>query len=163
MNCSLGISNFPEEISSLQWLSGHEFEQTLGDSGGQRSLACYSPWGSRFGQDLGTEQQQGSCKHWDTKVRHHYKYLNSTSLLSLQTLVCFPSLSSSHFKNFIEMESDLLRWVSSLSIISYIINCKPWNPSKLLHICSFLFLSNIPWCGCSADCLNINSYPCKTI
>ena len=26
-------------------LSGHEFEQTLGDSGGQRSLACYNPWG----------------------------------------------------------------------------------------------------------------------
>ena len=25
-------------------LDGHEFEQTLGDSEGQRSLACYSPW-----------------------------------------------------------------------------------------------------------------------
>ena len=25
-------------------LKGHEFEQTPGD-GGQRSLACYSPWG----------------------------------------------------------------------------------------------------------------------
>ena len=25
-------------------LSGHGFEQTLGDSRGQRSLACYSPW-----------------------------------------------------------------------------------------------------------------------
>ena len=27
------------------WLNGHEFEQTPGDSGGQRSLVCYSPWG----------------------------------------------------------------------------------------------------------------------
>ena len=27
------------------WLSRHEFEQTPGDSGGQRSLACCSPWG----------------------------------------------------------------------------------------------------------------------
>ena len=26
-------------------LNGHEFEQTLGDSGGQRSLVCGSPWG----------------------------------------------------------------------------------------------------------------------
>ena len=26
-------------------LSGHEFEQTLGDSEGQGSQACYSPWG----------------------------------------------------------------------------------------------------------------------
>ena len=25
-------------------LNGHEFEQTLGDSEGHRSLACYSPW-----------------------------------------------------------------------------------------------------------------------
>ena len=28
-------------------LIGHEFEQTLGDSGGQRSLECCSPWGGR--------------------------------------------------------------------------------------------------------------------
>ena len=26
-------------------LNGHEFEQTPGDNGGQRSLACCSPWG----------------------------------------------------------------------------------------------------------------------
>ena len=25
--------------------NGHEFEQPLGDSGGQRSLVCCSPWG----------------------------------------------------------------------------------------------------------------------
>ena len=29
------------------WLNGHEYEQTPGDSGGQRSLAGYSPWGHR--------------------------------------------------------------------------------------------------------------------
>ena len=28
-------------------LNGHVFEQTLGYSGGQRSLACYSPWGRK--------------------------------------------------------------------------------------------------------------------
>ena len=28
-------------------LNGHEFEQTLGDSGGQRSLAYCSPWGGK--------------------------------------------------------------------------------------------------------------------
>ena len=28
-------------------LNGHEFEQTLGDSEGQRSLACFSPWGRK--------------------------------------------------------------------------------------------------------------------
>ena len=29
------------------WLNGHEFEQTPGDSEGQGSLACYSPWGHK--------------------------------------------------------------------------------------------------------------------
>jgi len=28
-------------------LNGHEFEQALGDSEGQGSLACCSPWGSK--------------------------------------------------------------------------------------------------------------------
>ena len=28
-----------------QWLNGHEFEQALGESEGQESLACCSPWG----------------------------------------------------------------------------------------------------------------------
>ena len=31
-------------------LDGHEFEQTLGDTGGQRSLLCCNPWG-RKGSD----------------------------------------------------------------------------------------------------------------
>ena len=29
------------------WLHGHEFEQTLGDSAGQGSLVCCSPWGHK--------------------------------------------------------------------------------------------------------------------
>ena len=29
------------------WFNAHKFEQTLGDSGGQRNLACCSPWGSQ--------------------------------------------------------------------------------------------------------------------
>ena len=27
--------------------NGHEFEQAPGDSGGQESLVCFSPWGSK--------------------------------------------------------------------------------------------------------------------
>jgi len=30
-----------------QQLNGHEFEQALGDSEGQGSLACCSPWGPK--------------------------------------------------------------------------------------------------------------------
>ena len=33
-----------EMVGWHHWLNGHEFEQTLGDSEGQRSLMCYSPW-----------------------------------------------------------------------------------------------------------------------
>ena len=32
-------------------LNGYEFEKTLGDSEGQGSLACCSPWDHRVGQD----------------------------------------------------------------------------------------------------------------
>ena len=28
-------------------INGNEFERTLGDGGGQRSLACCSPWGHK--------------------------------------------------------------------------------------------------------------------
>ena len=38
-------------------LSGHEFEQTLGDSGGQMSLVFSSPWCRRVRRNLVSEQQ----------------------------------------------------------------------------------------------------------
>ena len=41
--------------------NGHEFEQTLGDSEGQGSLACCSPWGhkeSDMTEQLKNEQQK---------------------------------------------------------------------------------------------------------
>ena len=34
-----------EVITWHHQFNGYEFEQTLGDSGGGRSLACFSPWG----------------------------------------------------------------------------------------------------------------------
>ena len=50
------------EDETVGWhhqLNRHEFEQTLGDSKGQRSLACFSPWGmTSVRYDLATEQQQ---------------------------------------------------------------------------------------------------------
>ena len=36
-----------EMVREHHQLNGHEFEQTLGDSGGQRSLVCCSPWGRK--------------------------------------------------------------------------------------------------------------------
>ena len=36
-----------EMVGCHHWFSAYEFEQTLGDSEGQESLACYSPWGCK--------------------------------------------------------------------------------------------------------------------
>ena len=36
-----------EMVGWHHWLNGHEFEWTLGDSEGQGSLACCSPWGHK--------------------------------------------------------------------------------------------------------------------
>ena len=47
-----------EMVGLHHWLSGHEFEQTPGDSEGQGSLACCSSRSRRVGYDLTTEQQQ---------------------------------------------------------------------------------------------------------
>ena len=41
-------------------LNGREFEQTPGDSGRQRSLACSSPWGHKQ-SDMTEQQQQSNC------------------------------------------------------------------------------------------------------
>ena len=47
-----------EMVGWHHWLNGYEFEQTLGDSEGQGSLACCSLWGRRVRHDLVTEKQQ---------------------------------------------------------------------------------------------------------
>ena len=39
-------------------ISEREFEQTPGDSEGQESLACCSPWDHRVRHDLATQQAQ---------------------------------------------------------------------------------------------------------
>ena len=36
-----------EMVGRHHWLSGHEFEQNMGDSKGQESLACCSSWGRK--------------------------------------------------------------------------------------------------------------------
>ena len=48
-----------EMVGWHHWLNGHEFEQTPGDSEGQGSLACCSPWALKESDhDWVTEQQQ---------------------------------------------------------------------------------------------------------
>ena len=54
-------------IGKYHQLNGHEFEQTLGDGEGQRSLVCSIPWSRRVRHDLATEQQKevtGELPRW---------------------------------------------------------------------------------------------------
>ena len=53
-------------------LNGHEFEQTWGDSEGQGSLACCSPWHRRVRHDLVTEEQQMERYNTFLDLKDHY-------------------------------------------------------------------------------------------
>ena len=74
-----------EMVGCYHRLDGHEFEQTLGDSKGQGSLACCSPWNHRVGQDGATEQQIALAVphvnvYWRKTILWH-----RTCTISLQT------------------------------------------------------------------------------
>ena len=64
----------------VEWqhqLSGHEFEQTPGDSEGQGSLTCYSPWDCKESDmDLLTElfvlQEPGISENTKTSQSRNY-------------------------------------------------------------------------------------------
>ena len=57
------------------WLNGHEFEQALGDSEGQGSLACCSPQSLRVRHCLATEQQRSEAS---TLIIPFYTWINET-------------------------------------------------------------------------------------
>ena len=48
-------------LDSITDFNRREFQQTLGDIEGQRSLACYSPWGCKE-LDTTAMEQQGTLK-----------------------------------------------------------------------------------------------------
>ena len=55
-----------EMVGWLYQLNGHEFEQTPGDSEGQGSLACCSPWGCK---ELDTTQRLNNNNNKDTVLK----------------------------------------------------------------------------------------------
>ena len=54
-----------EMVGCHHWLSRHESEQILGESEGQGSLACCSPWGPK---DLGLTEWLNSNKTWKSEL-----------------------------------------------------------------------------------------------
>ena len=86
-----------EMVGRHHWLNGHEFEQILGDSKGQESLACCSSWGRRVGQDLLTEQQQQQKKKekyrmYQTGLNFPWKEFQLIPYFKLQLNIKIPPL-----------------------------------------------------------------------
>ena len=81
-------SAFPVECHYQ--LNGPEFEQSLGDSEGQGSLVCCSPWGSqRVAHDYVTEQQRlpwltaPSSRHSDLCLHCQVSFIPRTPVITL--------------------------------------------------------------------------------
>ena len=72
-----------EDVGWHPWLKGLEFEQTLGDSEGQGSLACCSPWGYK----------ETRLSNWTTKYRYQAK--TRQQKWSIGSAWCFPLYPSS--------------------------------------------------------------------
>ena len=79
-----------EMVRQHHQLNGHEFEQTLGDSGVQRSLVCCSPWDHRVRNNLVTEH----VSFWT--AFHNYRYYSEVQLGFLSFLLTKSLLLKSH-------------------------------------------------------------------
>ena len=62
-----------EMVRFRYWLDGYEFEQTLRDSGGQRSLMCCSPWGRKESDT--TERLNNNCIYTESRFCIWYMYM----------------------------------------------------------------------------------------
>ena len=69
-----------EMVGEHHWLNGHEFEQTPGDSGGQRSLVCHI---------LGVTKSQTWLSNWMTTI----SLLNSISTTLSAKWISMPKCS----------------------------------------------------------------------
>ena len=50
-----------EKVTQHHWFNEHEFEQTAGDTAGQGSLACCSPWGHKELHATWQTEQKHQC------------------------------------------------------------------------------------------------------
>ena len=104
-----------ELVGWHHWLNGHESEQTLGDSEGQGSLACCSPWGCK----------ESDMTEWlNSNKRGNYI---CTSLSNLKTLI--RKLRKIHTSVSIIPRG----WGKLLSLVSNLPQLQegPWDPRGL--------------------------------
>ena len=83
-------------------LKGHKFEQAAGDSEGQRSLACCSPWGCK---ELDTTEQLNNNKEG--------KYFSKLIKIPLETvkskILYIPHDTFYKYVGYSEQKSDLIK------------------------------------------------------
>ena len=81
--------SFTQESALLPIYAVHEFEQTPGDSEGQGSLACCSPWGCRVRHDWVTEQEPFSPSPLEPQTLALWRFLPA-GLANTETLRTIP-------------------------------------------------------------------------
>ena len=59
-----------EMVGWHHWLNEPEFDQTTGDSDGEESLVCFSPWGHKE-SDLTEQQNNNKSRKWDKRRVWH--------------------------------------------------------------------------------------------
>ena len=81
-----------------QQLSGHEFEQTLRDSGGQRSLRCYSPQGCK---ELNMTEQENNNKTINPSIHMIRRLTASMYPLVTEKIILFQYVKTIFFLNLL--------------------------------------------------------------
>ena len=87
-----------EMVGRHHWLNGHEFEQALRVSEGQRNLVCCNPWGhkeseatERLNKNKSERQRDGGGGRWqerETRKKMH-KNVKNNSICILRLWVIF--------------------------------------------------------------------------
>ena len=81
---------YDEMVGWHHWLDGHEFKQTPGNSEGQGTLLCCSPWVAKSQTGLATEQQHEEKIHMETKIvnKVFLQMSNLSSNREIQNMSC---------------------------------------------------------------------------
>ena len=127
--------------------NGHEFEQTLGDSEGQGSLACCSPWGC---EELDTTERvnnycsvqfssvQGTLK---SLLQHHSSKASIRHSAFFTVQLSHPYMTTGKTialtrQNFVDRVMSLLFNMLSMLVITFLPRSKHLNFMAAITICS---------------------------
>ena len=100
-----------EMIGWHHWLNGHEFEQTLGDSKGQGSLVCCSPWDHK---ELDMTKRLNNNINGITADTNFFTYLVITFYhIWCYTLLCVSNPLYYVSYTFLELDNILSKYLKS--------------------------------------------------